>query len=717
MSLPKRYQPIETTTTAHLSFGEQGEVRSNRFDDFYFNPSDGFAESTHIFVAGNDLQERWLRLKRHSPMLQFSIGETGFGTGLNFIAALKVWLKVFNQGNYALSSKRDSQSNKPCLNFVSVEKYPLTKPALRAVYRHYDPEPELSALLIEGYPDPIGNCYHLFFEFDHCRVKLTLLFGDAITRFAELDKNTHIEAQSLRQAPAINAWFLDGFAPSVNDQMWSTQLFQRISTLSFAEQSYPKKEDLTATLATFTVARVVKDAISINGFELAKRPGFGRKREMLVAKKNVIAASSKHSQSHNTVVTPELSKQYIAQSACYSLPSRIEKLTPRSALVVGGGIAGCSMANALASRGIKVTLLEKNSGLAQEASGNRNGVLYGKTDTQRSLASDFYETAFHFSTRFYRKHLGLTLNGMLAIGEQLPNSESYKEQEWEAKEYLTREKASTLVGAELSNGGFYYRQAGYFSPREVCIALSKHSNITIKTNTAISGLTQIQDYDAVILATANASREFPELNWLPTRALRGQTSELPVSKNIGEPSSNNFNNIVLCERGYLLPANTGMHHCGASFTLNNHSANIDIADHEQNAANAAAMFSKNSLEHNHFTELADQEHLANIEGKTGFRCTSPDYMPLVGPIPDAKKYLEAYAELKQSAKRLQNAPPPLVDKFWLMIGFGSHGFTTAPYCAEVLADQICQSGVSCDEMTRRALSPVRFLVRQIVRST
>lgn len=214
----------------------KGAPRSKEFDDVYFSAQDGLEETRHVFLASNHLPERFNAADR------FVIGETGFGTGLNFLA---VW-KLFEQ------HKHDDQK----LHFISFEKFPLSAAQIDEYLQPWRHEfPELLDRLVELYPDnPVGQV-----DLDMgSGVSLSLIFDDVNDAF-------HIFPEP------VDCWFLDGFKPSSNPEMWSETVFNAMARFS--------KEG--ATFATFTAAGFVKRGLQAAGFTVEKIRGFGRKREML----------------------------------------------------------------------------------------------------------------------------------------------------------------------------------------------------------------------------------------------------------------------------------------------------------------------------------------------------------------------------------------------------------------------------------------------------
>ena len=225
-----------------------------------------------------DIDNTWQR------KTDFVIAETGFGTGLNFLASVDALNALAEKLNNQLTNQKNNIENVASgdrtirhltLYYYSVEKYPLTAAAMHKVYQRYNPFPALCAELLDCYPDPVAGNYSLTFARKFLsamdvsiEVKLILLFGDSEQTLQQLENYPTI-ANQLQGGLTVDAWFLDGFAPSVNPDMWQMSLFSRIAKLS----------QRGSTLATFSVARAVKEPLIASGFNIEKKPGFGKKRE------------------------------------------------------------------------------------------------------------------------------------------------------------------------------------------------------------------------------------------------------------------------------------------------------------------------------------------------------------------------------------------------------------------------------------------------------
>lgn len=207
------------------------------FNDVYFNSESGLQETEYVFVEHNQLKQRFKALKN----THFTIIETGFGTGLNFLAVAAHWLAL---------SKPSAQ-----LHYISIEKFPLSPADFFNAVQIMSQLPSISNPLIAQYEN-LNTGFNCF-KFAH-NIELQLHIGDINDVLPTINQ------------PA-DAWLLDGFAPAKNAEMWSQQVFTEVARLSKAG----------TTFATFTSAGEVKRGLQSVGFNVQKCAGFGKKREML----------------------------------------------------------------------------------------------------------------------------------------------------------------------------------------------------------------------------------------------------------------------------------------------------------------------------------------------------------------------------------------------------------------------------------------------------
>lgn len=669
---------------ATVSWDAKGQPHAADFDDLYFSRANGLAETRHVFLHHNGLPQRWTTRKR--PL--FTIGETGFGTGLNFLTVASLWL---------------DQNSSGTLHFVSAEKHPLSRPDLQQALSLWPSLSELANALVEQYPPPIPGIHRLYLA--DRRIVLTLLYGDANTMFTSLQGSDH-PLFSSRGNPTVDAWFLDGFAPAKNPQMWTEDLFQTLANLSGPG----------TTFSTFTAAGKVRRALQAVGFEVRKVPGFGQKLHMLCG----------HMAEPTAPEVPETDWQPASSNADFqppwSLPPRLSP--PASALVIGGGIAGCATARALAERGVAVTLIERHPQLASEGSGNPQAILYPKLSGQRSPLSRFGLMALLHASRYHQTFLEEETTGSPCGVLVLPKNHHDLPLFEELARQYPAELVALVAGNQLNDiagiplgikAGLFFPQLGWIKPVAVCRALADHPRIDRQTadiSTLHHEQHQWQAHDrhgilsatapVVVIASGTGSAAFTQTAHLPLKPIRGQISCLPATADSKQLKA------VICGEGYLAPASDGIHTLGATYNIGETSTTVRAQDHRDNLAQlqktapeVAALFGP--VEANH------------LDGRAAFRCTTPDYLPIAGPAPIAERYRLDYALLRKNAR----AHIPVAGACWpglyLNCGHGSRGMSYAPLCAELLASQICGEVPPLEQDLRQAIHPGRFIIRDMKR--
>ncbi|WP_020210311.1 bifunctional tRNA (5-methylaminomethyl-2-thiouridine)(34)-methyltransferase MnmD/FAD-dependent 5-carboxymethylaminomethyl-2-thiouridine(34) oxidoreductase MnmC [Gilvimarinus chinensis] len=667
---------------ARLIWDEQGQPLSSTFDDVYFSRQDGLAETRHVFLEHNQLQKRFEQLTTTDDTGTgvFTIAETGFGTGLNFLAAWQLWQQ------HAPSTAQ--------LHFVSCEKFPLSKPDLIRALRLW---PELSSLaneLIDAYPTYLPPGLH---RLNFAGVRLSLLIADAADGFAQLLPSPDPRWQTPNFT--VDAWFLDGFAPSKNPEMWSEELFRVIGLLS-REQT---------TLATFSAAGVVKRGLTSAGFSIQKVPGFGRKREMISARYDGgCSSSTDYSQHRHAPGIYQRSTQ----------PPGV-----RHAIVIGAGLAGCHTARALAERGWHVQVLDSEAKPAQHGSGNRQGVLYAKLSHKNETLPDFNLHSLLFAQRHYRPfwRMGPTLGAPCGV-LQLAYSEKQAQQYQRISEkhalatWLDNRQASEKAGVPLNHGGLYFNGCGWLNPPAVCEQLLNHPLISFKAGQAISAIKQVDSLwqalddngeskataEVLVLATAQQCGSFTQTRHLPLKAIRGQVTHIPAT------AKSETLRTVLCAKGYIAPSWEQHHSLGATFNLAETDTQLRQEDHLKNMA--------------HLSDFGPvlQASLGNsahdqLKGRAALRCTTPDYLPVVGPAPDAQQLEQSFAPLSKNAKARLECEASYHPGLYLNTGYGSRGLAYTPLCAEFLAALINRETPPLTQHLAQALHPARFILRNIIR--
>ncbi|SEM18915.1 bifunctional tRNA (5-methylaminomethyl-2-thiouridine)(34)-methyltransferase MnmD/FAD-dependent 5-carboxymethylaminomethyl-2-thiouridine(34) oxidoreductase MnmC [Halomonas daqiaonensis] len=664
---PDTLPPLSRLESARLEWrredGGEETPHSTTFDDVYFSRHDGRAETEHVFLATNRLPERFAGWQEARP---FVIGETGFGTGLNMLCA---WA-CFDA--HAPPAAR--------LHLISTEKFPLQRDDLARALSVWPDLAERAAPLVAQWPEAVTGVHRLWLG---ARVTLDLHLGDTVERLALLDGR-------------VDAWFLDGFAPSRNPEMWRPELFE-----TMAARSRPG-----ATLATFTCAGVVKRGLAAAGFRWRKVPGVGRKREILAGE---IAESAADRRREGT--------PWFSPPA----PRRAGHVT-----VIGAGLAGASTAAALARRGVRVTLIDRE-GPGSGGSGNAQGALYVKLAVDTNLQSRVYLAGLFHSHRWLE-----ALDPQQELWRpcgvlQLAMSE--KEQARQARflahhplpesvvRDVTANEASQLAGTPIDYDGLEYPQAGWVRPATLCARLTATPGVSFRQAEVVDMTRQGDGWslaladgehlaaDQVVVANATLANRFAQTARIPLQPVRGQVSRLTLPR--GAPALER----VICAGGYVSPALDGVLTFGASFVPRDTDTGIRDADHADNLAELEATLPAFVAA---LREAGARLDPSNLEGRAAVRAASPDKSPYAGPVPDAEAWLNDYAGLAKDATQVPETPGRHHTGLWISTAHGSRGLASAPLCAELIASMICDEPLPLEQPLVDHLHPGRRLIRDLI---
>ncbi|WP_415902794.1 bifunctional tRNA (5-methylaminomethyl-2-thiouridine)(34)-methyltransferase MnmD/FAD-dependent 5-carboxymethylaminomethyl-2-thiouridine(34) oxidoreductase MnmC [Neptuniibacter sp. QD29_5] len=645
---------------AHICWTEDTPF-SEQHQDIYYNPDKGHLESDYVFYSGNNLEP----LIQNKRPLHLHIGETGFGTGLNFIC---LWKRI-----------RETNESRS-LHFISTEKYPLNRSDLKKALSNWPELTDLTDQLVPQYPLNTSGFHHLYF--DNNRIKLTLMFGDAAESYSRLNAK-------------VDAWYLDGFAPSKNPDMWSPELFREIARLSKPG----------TTFSTFTSAGIVKRGLRDVGFDVRKQKGFGRKREMLVG-----------TFVENTTPTP-------IEKPWFELPAS-EK--PKEVTIIGGGLSGCSTALALAERGVKVTLIEQESQLATGGSGNPQGALYAKLPVKQTIQGELHLSGFLYSVNMLKRidpaesfwsQCGVmqlaTSDKELARQNNLIDQETYPQ---ELVSLKSAEELSEIANTAVNFNGLFFPTAGWVSPRALCDHFVDHPNISVVQQQVndlsfAEGLWQLATQSGellsashVVICNAEMANQFNQTDHLPLKTIRGQ-----VSITQAKPANNKLNSVV-CGDGYISPAQNQQYCFGATYDLQGKERNVTQEDHESNLEKLGKVLPEIHA------DVASESN--DLQGRTAFRCSTPDYMPIVGPAPVQDQLIETFAQLRKDRKwRFENAKAEHHPNLYVNTGHGSKGLITCPISAELLASMICDEPLPLPKDVIDAINPARFIIKKLIKQT
>ncbi|SCX84388.1 tRNA 5-methylaminomethyl-2-thiouridine biosynthesis bifunctional protein [Nitrosospira sp. Nl5] len=605
-----------------------GQPYSSRFGDVYFSSDSGLAEKRHVFLQGNQLAERFAAL---SSADKFAIGETGFGSGLNFLCAWQLFDAAAPPGS--------------SLDFFSVEKYPLDEQDLTEVLALWP--------VLQRYTDDFIARWHRRvpgwnrWSFAGGRIRLTLVIGDV--------------AEALPEVRAgINAWFLDGFSPACNPEMWTQAVFENV-----VRASRPG-----ATFATYTCAGWVRRGLEQAGFQVSKFPGFGRKREMLRGR---------------------------LPGSPLTQPPR---LTPATAIVIGGGVAGCAVASALAKRGVAVTLIEHAPALAAAASGNPRGILHTRLSAGMNLLQRFVLASYGHALALLDEALPIDGFARAECGE-LQLAFSAKEAKridklaalgWppHVLRRVDAAEASGLAGIELAYGGLWFPAGGWLVPPRLCAELAASPGIVQRTGHRVESLMAVDagwrvegkdqreqgwvcEAQVVVICTGYQVKSFAPWANFPLTPVRGQITMVPAT-----PDSEKLRTI-LCANGYLAPSSAGLHVLGATHSFSDESIDVRAFDHVENLSKLAEISPALAKSIN-----TDSLDVRQLDGRASVRASLPGAMPLVGE---------------------------LLPGLYTSLGHGTRGLLTAGLSGELIAAAACGQLPPLPSAVANTLSPATRLER------
>ncbi|KAF7598776.1 MAG: bifunctional tRNA (5-methylaminomethyl-2-thiouridine)(34)-methyltransferase MnmD/FAD-dependent 5-carboxymethylaminomethyl-2-thiouridine(34) oxidoreductase MnmC [Candidatus Dactylopiibacterium carminicum] len=539
------------------------------------------------------------------------------------------------------------------LHFLSVEKHPFSASDLAAAHQAADAPAELSAELIRHWPVLLPGCHRI--SLDGGRVILDLFLGDVENCLADAGA----------RADAI---FLDGFSPARNPEMWSDGVFRALAALS----------DQETTLATWSVSGAVREGLRHAGFAVEKTEGFADKRQMLQGR--------------------------------YRGPRpRGQTTEERHALVIGAGLAGSAVAERLAARGWRITLIEAHEDVAQGASGNLAGAFRPLPSKDDNLLSRVTRAGFLYGLQQLARleeagHSVLWEDcGVLHLArsgdQEARQREVISSLGWpqDFLDWVDAAEATRKAGHTAGFGGWWFPRGGWIQPRslvEAQIAMGG-ARIQLLTGQPVARLEQrdgvwhalsqdgssIASAPQVVLANAHDARRLADAQWLPLRAARGQVSHLPMAQlaPLG---------VVVCGQGYITPG-IGLHAAlGASFVVDDFDLGLREEEHAENLARLGRML----------PGMADRLAGQDIEGRVSLRPVSPDRLPMVGAMP-------AIAQ----GEGFNLSSLPRTQGLWIITGFGARGLVWSNLCGELLAARLCNEPLPLERSLAEAMDPARFL--------
>lgn len=633
-------------TPARIAWGAPGEApRSIEYGDVYHPHAGAPQQARHVFLQGNGLPARWAG-REH-----FTIVETGFGLGHNFLAAWQAW--------------RDDPARCGTLHFVSVEAHPVSAADLQRAHAD-SPWPEAAAALRRAWPAPTPDLHLLDFEGD--RVRLLLALGDAAAMLPRL----RLQA---------DAFFLDGFAPARNPAMWQPRVLKSLAALAAPG----------ATLATWSAASALREGLAAVGFLPRRAAGTGGKRDITLA-------------------------DWAPRHTPWRPP--VAAAPGRDAVVVGAGLAGAAVAQALARSGWQVTVLERHAAPALEGSGNPGGLFHGTVNADDGPYARWFRAAALHARTVFAEALADGVPGQI---EGLLRLITAPGGAAAAKALLQRlglppayvalrsaEAASALAGVPLPQPAWHFPGGGWIAPAAWVRQALATPGVHLRTGAAVAALQRLgsdwQLCDAagrelaraptVVLAHGDGAsallRPLGHAPW-PLRHTRGQVTHWAGSTPLRLPVAGD---------GYALPLRgPGLEAgllCGATREAGTPkdglAPELREADHHHNLERLQRL-----------TGLQAPADTRLWQARAGWRLHSDDRLPIAGAVP---------LVAMPPGQRLDQARLlPREHGLFVLTALGARGLTLAPLLARLIAAMASGTPWPVSQDLADAVDPARWRVR------
>jgi tRNA 5-methylaminomethyl-2-thiouridine biosynthesis bifunctional protein len=641
-----------------LAWDDDGTPESLDFGDLFAARADAVGEARHVILDGIGAPAVWNRPGA------FVVGETGFGIGLNLLVAWDLWRR---------SAPADAR-----MHWLSVEGWPMTHDEAARALARFPALADLAARLLAAWPPPVPGL--------HCRglderVTLTLAFGQISEALPALTK-------------PVDAWALDGFAPARNPDMWSPEVLGHVARLSRPG----------ARLATYTTAGAVRRGLEQAGFTVGRAPGFAGKRECL---RGVLAGS------------PE--------------PHRPR----RRVAVVGAGIAGCAVAAALRRRGADdIVVVDARGHPGESLPPALLGLLEPRLEKDDSAPARLHAAASLAAVSLYDRLADDGADPWRGPRGLLSADRGRRDDAWrravidrmdwpEDRLRLVNatEVADTVGLNPPGESALWHPMGGCLSPPVLLPALLADTPVLTAAVAAVHAREDggwrlldtagsvITEADTVVLATANDTARLWPAAALPLRPTRGQVSLLRAAGPDAPPR------VAVSSGGYCTPPvpdgdGTCWRILGAT-----HDPWRDRADdpYAPRDGDDARIRESLATEWPTLAEALGAE--PTIGAFAGLRATTPDHLPLAGPLFDANSLAKTHGEaLRKGGRKATGAlPAPGADGLFTLCGLGSHGMTTAPLLAEAVAAAVTATPAPLTPDLAAAVHPARFAARALVR--
>lgn len=606
--------PIDWTDPDH--------PRSTRYGDLFAPRAGALQQAEAVFLRGNGLPERWRRRER------FVVLETGFGLGNNLLATWAAW-------------RADPQRPKR-LFFLSLDAHPVTREDLARAHAH-SPLGDLAERLRQQWPPRVPGLHRL--DLDE-GLQLLLQFGDVQESLGEFQAE-------------VDAFYLDGFAPRLNPAMWSREALAPLTRLAAPG----------ASVATWSAAVGVHEALGAAGFSCRRVPGWGDKAEITVAQ---------FAPRHRT-----------------SEPAGLRALAPHTqeAVVLGAGLAGATCARALHEAGLQVRVVEA-LGAPQRTTAGNGGLFHATVHADDGPHARWSRAAALRGRQWLRRHPPPWLaDGLLRLAEE-PQAE---------RAALAARLGLDAEFVEARAEGWFYPGGGALPPRDWTARLLDGLALQCDTPVATlqpldAGRWVLRDAGGGVIAETGllvlaAGAALPNLlstlgdpDHELTASLRAQRGQVSLwSGPLPGPAQ------PTASGGYVLALPSGGLAAGSTASFDDDEASVRAADQARNHALAERLMGR---------RLPPPD-----DGRVGWRLLAADKLPLVGGLIDPH----------QAPPRRPTQPAHWARRPGLALcgAFASRGITWAPLAADLVVAQVLGWPLPVSRSLQAAVDPARQQVRAL----
>jgi tRNA 5-methylaminomethyl-2-thiouridine biosynthesis bifunctional protein len=569
----------------------------------------------------------------------------------------------------------EASNSRKTLHYIAIEKYPLSPDTIIELMSRYPQLKRYSDELVEDYP-PAVEATHRRSLFDN-RVVIHYKFMDVLDALDD-------------EGLDVDAWYLDGFSPGKNPAMWSQKLFSKLA----------RNSRDGATCSTYTAAGLVKRNLQKAGFITDKVPGFGKKRDMLVARLPVAGEEVK-----------EASPLSYDDKPWFQRPCPLDVTANKSATIIGAGIAGLSLAYSLVQRGWSVTVIDKHAGVAKGASSNPAPIIYPRLSANDDIDMRFYTSAYCHVLYVLKKLQRASGRQFWLAGGLLQLLDETRFNKILDRYKFNEDYISISDGTPEGKVTIDYVSAGVVLPAILCEVLVEACADNLKIIEAdidgtryhderwycFSGSDAIQDGDVLIVANGTEINQLGLKQKYPVEVVRGQVAVLNANE-ISSQIKKTLNADV-----HITPAIDGKHYLGATYSRD---SGMTTASQEDNRA---LIESLNDIYPGMFTE--DDCCAAWV----GFRTISKDRVPIVGAVPDVAFFEAQYADIRHGSKTSVYDAAAYLKGLYISAAHGSRGFTSSFLSAEIIASLIDGSPMPVGKDILNYLSPSRFIVNDLKR--